>query len=50
LAGIDSFILSSDVLQALRQADIGFDGSATSIRDMRLILLAMLDTAAHLQR
>jgi len=37
LAGVDSFILSSDVLQALRQADIGLDGSATSMRDMRLI-------------
>ena len=37
LAGIDSFILSSDVLQALRQADIGFYGSASSMKDMRLI-------------
>lgn len=37
LAGIDSFILSPDVLQALRQADIGFYGSATSMKDMRLI-------------
>ncbi|OQK16668.1 3-methyladenine DNA glycosylase [Methyloprofundus sedimenti] len=37
LAGIDSFILSSDVLQALRQADIGLYGSATSMKDMQLI-------------
>ena len=37
MAGIDSFILSSDVLQALRQADIGFNGSATSMKDMQLI-------------
>lgn len=37
LAGIDSFILSPDVLQALRQADIGFYGSATSMKDMQLI-------------
>jgi 3-methyladenine DNA glycosylase Tag len=37
LAGIDSFILSPDVLQALRQANIGFYGSATSMKDMKLI-------------
>ncbi len=35
--GIDSFILSPDVLQALRQADIGFYGSASSMKDMKLI-------------
>ena len=39
-AGIDSFILSSDVLQALRQADIGFYGSAISMKDMKLIQAA----------
>lgn len=37
VAGVDSFILSLDVLQALRQADIGFYGSATSMKDMQLI-------------
>lgn len=37
LAGIDSFILSPDVLQALRQADIGFYGAASSMKDMKLI-------------
>lgn len=37
MAGIDSFILTSDVLQALRQADIDFYGSATSMKDMKLI-------------
>lgn len=37
LAGIDSFILSKDVLQALRNADIGFYGAATSMKDMKLI-------------
>lgn len=37
LAGIDSFILSPDVLQALRQADIGFYGVASSMKDMKLI-------------
>lgn len=43
LAGMDSFILSPDVLQALRQADIGFYGSATSMRDMKLIQTAFND-------
>ena len=37
MAGIDCFILSPDVLQALRQAEIGFYGSATSMKDMQLI-------------
>ena len=37
IAGVDCFILSPDVLQALRQADIGFYGSATSMKDMQLI-------------
>ena len=36
-AGIDSFILTQDVLQALRNADIDFYGSVTSMKDMRLI-------------
>ena len=35
--GIDSFILTQDVIQALRNADIDFYGSATSMKDMRLI-------------
>ncbi|WP_428356879.1 DNA-3-methyladenine glycosylase I [Methyloprofundus sp.] len=43
LAGIDSFILSSDVLQALRQADIGLYGLASSMRDMQLIQTAFND-------
>jgi 3-methyladenine DNA glycosylase Tag len=43
LIGIDSFILSPDVLQALRQADIGFYGSATSMKDMKLIQSAFND-------
>lgn len=37
MAGIDSFILTSDVLHALRQANIGLYGSATSMKDMKLI-------------
>jgi len=37
MAGVDCFILSPDVLQALRQADIGFYGTATSMKDMQLI-------------
>lgn len=37
LVGIDSFILSTDVLQALRQADIGLYGSAASMKDLQLI-------------
>ncbi len=37
LAGMDGFILTTDVLQALRKADIGFYGSASSMKDMRLI-------------
>jgi 3-methyladenine DNA glycosylase Tag len=37
LAGMDGFILTTDVLQALRQADIRFYGSASSMKDMRLI-------------
>ncbi len=37
LLGIDSFILSPDVLQALRQADIGLYGNATAMKDMKLI-------------
>jgi len=40
LIGMDSFILSPDVLQALRQADIGFYGSALSMKDMKLIQTA----------
>ena len=40
LAGIDSFILSKDVLQALRTAEIGFYGSVTSMKDMKLIQAA----------
>ena len=43
LAGIDSFILSPDVLQALRQADIGFYGEATSMKDMKLIQSAFIN-------
>jgi len=43
LAGIDGFILSPDVLQALRQADIGFYGSATSMKDMKLNQAAFND-------
>lgn len=35
--GIDSFILSKDVLQALCNADIDIHGSATSMRDMKII-------------
>lgn len=38
--GVDCFILSPDVLQALRIADIGFYGSASSIKDMQLIQAA----------
>jgi 3-methyladenine DNA glycosylase Tag len=37
LIGMDSFILSPDVLQALRSADIGFYGSASSMKDLKLI-------------
>ncbi|MCF6251400.1 MAG: DNA-3-methyladenine glycosylase I [Methylococcaceae bacterium] len=41
LAGIDSFILSTDVLLALSQANIGFNrtrsGSTISMKDMKLI-------------
>ncbi len=40
VAGVDSFILTTDVLQALRQADIGFYGAATSMKDMQLIQTA----------
>ncbi len=35
--GVDCFILTADVLQALRQADIGLYGTATSMKDMKLI-------------
>ena len=41
--GIDSFILSPDVLQALRQAGIGFYGSAASMKDLKLIQSAFND-------
>jgi len=37
MAGVDCFILSPDVLQALRQADIGLYGAASSMKDMQLI-------------
>ncbi len=37
MIGVDSFILTPDVLQALRQADIGFYGAAGSMKDMKLI-------------
>lgn len=37
MAGVDCFILSPDVLQALRQADINFYGSASSMKDLQLI-------------
>jgi hypothetical protein len=40
---MDSFILSQDVLKALRQADIGLYGSATSMKDMQLIQTAFND-------
>lgn len=40
MAGVDSFILSPDVLIALRRADIGFYGSATSMKDLHLIQTA----------
>jgi 3-methyladenine DNA glycosylase Tag len=43
LIGMDSFILSQDVLKALRQADIGLYGSATSMKDMQLIQTAFND-------
>jgi 3-methyladenine DNA glycosylase Tag len=43
LIGMDSFILSQDVLKALRQADIGLYGSATSMKDMKLIQTAFND-------
>jgi len=43
LMGMDGFILSPDVLQALRQADIGFYGQATSMKDMQLIQTAFND-------
>lgn len=39
--GMDCFILTTDVLQALRQADIGFYGAATSQKDMKLIQSAI---------
>jgi 3-methyladenine DNA glycosylase Tag len=37
LAGIDSFVLTKDVIQALRQADIDFHGSVTAQKDLQLI-------------
>ncbi len=40
LLGVDGFILSKDVLQALHQAEIDFYGSATSLKDLRLIQAA----------
>ncbi|MGR9073893.1 MAG: DNA-3-methyladenine glycosylase I [Gammaproteobacteria bacterium] len=40
MAGIDSFILSQDVILALRDADIGFHGSVASMKDMKLIQAA----------
>ena len=40
MAGMDSFILSKDVLQALHSADIDFYGSVTSMKDMKLIQAA----------
>ncbi len=43
LIGMDSFILSHDVLKSLHQADIGLYGSATSMKDMQLIQTAFND-------
>lgn len=40
LLGVDGFILSKDVLQALQHAEIDFYGSATSLKDLRLIQAA----------
>lgn len=40
LLGVDGFILSKDVVQALHHADIDFYGSASSLKDLRLIQAA----------